>query len=200
MYDSKRPDGQVAEETTTQPDRVVQWLTSRLEVEQALQAPLGGVPRERDDRIARMADVLQATAQGLGLPAAAVWAGIPEHVLANWLANDADFSAAVESATALASAHGLRQGKSRTPAAIRVLLVALISGTAWHTAAELAGFTAHQFRLLKRDSPELVALANSARRARPHRPTHFVPNSRRPRRPGETKTTTSFRLVRRADQ
>ncbi|MFJ3778252.1 hypothetical protein ACIPX0_41875 [Streptomyces sp. NPDC090075] len=200
MYDSKRPVDQATEETSVQPDRVVQWLTSRLEVEQALQAPLGAVPRERDDRIARMADVLQATAQGLGPAAAAVWAGVPEHVLDNWLANDRGFSAAVETAAALAAAHGLRQDNSPTPAAIRVMLVALSSGTAGRTAAELAGFTAHRFRQLRKSSPALAALADSARRARPHRPAHFVPNSRRPRRPGEARTGTSFRLVLRDDQ
>ncbi|MFG2957954.1 hypothetical protein ACGF5O_30100 [Streptomyces sp. NPDC048291] len=200
MYDSKRPVDQADEESAAQADRVVHWLTSRLEVEQALQAPLGGVPLERDDRIARMADVLQATAQGLGLPAAAVWAGIPEHILKNWLANDSDFADAVGAATALATAHGLQQGRRRTGAAIRVMLVALSSGRGWQAAAEIAGFTAHQFRQLRKASPSLAALTDSARRARLPKPRHFVPNSHKPRRPGKAKGATSFRLVQRDDQ
>ncbi|WP_037801486.1 hypothetical protein [Streptomyces sp. LaPpAH-108] len=198
MPESRRPDAESVRNALPQAERVMAWLAAREEVGRTLRLPLGGLPSERDERLAHMADVLQATAQGLGPKAAAVWAGIPEHLLRQWLENDRDFASAVRAASSLASAHGLEPG-ARTPAVIRVVLLALSDGMPWGTAAAVAGLSGHRLRQLWRASPTLVALVDLARRARPRGPRTYVPLHRRPRTPGRKPTGqgAGYRLVQR---
>ncbi|TXS43439.1 hypothetical protein EAO75_31480 [Streptomyces sp. uw30] len=177
------------------------WLKERGAIEHALHTSVDGLPSERDVTLARMGDVLQATAQGLQPQAAAVWAGVPEPVLQGWIDNDPAFASALYAATALAAAHGLKRGR-HTPAMLRVLLVAMSNGTTTVGAIKLAGFPGRHFRSLVRASSALEALLEAARRARPlkARSGAFVPSSYRPRRPGQKPPSPwTFRLVRRGD-
>ncbi|MFK0172028.1 hypothetical protein ACIQU5_24865 [Streptomyces sp. NPDC090306] len=172
------------------------WLGGRDEVDRELSRALGEQPSQRDETLSRMADVLQATAQGLGQEAAAVWAGVPNRVLEGWLRKDPAFAAAVRSAAALADAHGITPGGEPTPAMIRVVLVALSRGTDWPTAARTAGFTLYRLRRLWRTSPSLVQLANTARMARPRLPRGPAPASGRPGPAGRPAREQGYRLVR----
>ncbi|MEU8488875.1 hypothetical protein [Streptomyces sp. NPDC048641] len=141
MYEIRRPSAESVAATDSQAEQVVEWLAAREGVEQTLRAPLDALPSERDERLARMADILQATAQGLGPQAAALWAGVPEHLLQQWLANDPDFTSAVEAASALATANGLEPGGKKTPAMLRVVVLALSQGATFEAAARVAGLS-----------------------------------------------------------
>ncbi|MFD4539471.1 hypothetical protein [Streptomyces bauhiniae] len=107
MPESRRPVAESVRAAVPQAERVLAWLAAREDVERILRIPLGGLPSERDERLARMAEVLRATAQGLGPSAAAVWAGAPEHLLRQWLERDPEFASAVRAASALAAAQRL---------------------------------------------------------------------------------------------
>ncbi|WNI20930.1 hypothetical protein [Streptomyces sp. ITFR-16] len=200
MYESRRPDADAVTAATPQAEHAVEWLAAREDVEQVFRATLEGIPSERDERLARMADVLQATAQGLGPEAAAVWAGVPARLLQQWLATDAAFASAVRAASALASAHGLAPGGRRTPAMLRVVVLALSRGETFDAAAGVAGLTPHKLRLLWRASPTLVALVEAARRSRPRTRKSYVPAAYRPRKPGRPSPGTGYRLVQRDDE
>ncbi|MFE4620445.1 hypothetical protein ACFRJ7_30530 [Streptomyces sp. NPDC056747] len=180
--------------------RAVAWLKDSGAVEHTLHTSLGGLPSERDVTLARMGAVLQATAQGLGSPAAAVWAGVPEQVLRGWIDEDPAFASALYAARALASAHDVKPGGGQhAPAMLRVLLVAIGNGATTLDALKLADFRERRFRTLLNASSGLRALVEAARRARPAR-THgtYVPGSYRPRRPGRKPAAPlGFRLVRR---
>ncbi|WP_260823520.1 hypothetical protein [Streptomyces sp. CS-7] len=198
MYESKRPDVESVKAALPQAEQVVEWLAARDQAEQTIRASLGGLPGEREVRLARMADVLQATAQGLGPQAAAVWAGVPEHLLQQWLANDVDFAAAVRAASALASVNGLEPGEPKTPAMIRVVILAMTGGESFETASEVVGLSPYKLRKLWHASPTLVALVDAARRVRPRKPRAYVPSTYRPRRAGPKPPSASrYRLVQR---
>ncbi|SEE48409.1 hypothetical protein SAMN05216483_6362 [Streptomyces sp. 2131.1] len=111
------------------------------------------VPWHRTDRLARMGDILQATAQGLRPRAATLWAGAPEGLLEQWLAHDSAFASAVQAAAALAAANGLEPGGRKTPAVIRIAIMALSRGESWATAAELAGITGSGHRQMGSGPP-----------------------------------------------
>ncbi|MFF8258949.1 hypothetical protein [Streptomyces virginiae] len=198
MPDQGKPDTQPDLDRADRAGRVVAWLNARDEMERALEEALGDVPSARHETLARMAEVLQATAHGLGPEAAAVWAGIPNRVLQNWLAADPAFASALRSAAALASQHGLEPGGTPTPAMIRVATVALSRGATWVEALAVSGFAQRRFRRLTKDSPALAALLEAARRARPRISKVFVPATYRPRRPGQKRhSERAFRLVQR---
>ncbi|MFJ9894581.1 hypothetical protein ACIQPR_14810 [Streptomyces sp. NPDC091280] len=197
--ESRRPGAEAVSAAVPRAEQAVEWLAARGEVEQTFRAALGGLPDERQERLARMADVLQATARGLGPRAAAVWAGVSEHLLHQWLANDADFAAAVRAASALAVAHAGGLGPSQNPATVRVVVVAMSGGVPFGEAADAAGLSTHRLRRLWRASPTLVALLEAARHVRSRRPKVYVPSSYRPRKPGRKRSAGSFRLVRRDD-
>ncbi|MFE2145648.1 hypothetical protein ACFXA3_28615 [Streptomyces sp. NPDC059456] len=200
MHEVQASDGGAARERAAEAGRVVEWLGARDRVERALESSLGGLPCERDETVSRMADVLQATARGLGPEAAAVWAGVPDRVLQGWLAGDPAFAAALEAAAALAAAHGLEAGGSTTPAMVRVVVLALSRGATWPEALAVAGFAHRSFRRLSDAHPLLAALVEAARRARPRRSKKFVPATYRPRRPGQASPRpNAFRLVQRDD-
>ncbi|MFY4720884.1 hypothetical protein [Streptomyces sp. LaBMicrA B280] len=199
MSESRRPDADLVGKAVPQAERVLAWLAARDEVEEACRDPLGGLPSARDDRMARMADILQATAQGLGPRAAAVWAGVPEQLVQQWLDHDKDFALAVRAASKLAAAHGLEPGGTKTPAMIRVVILALRKGCSWTDAAEIAGIGSSKLRRMWRSSPVLVALVDAARRPRPRTPRTYVPPFYRPRRPGHAAPANGYRLVRRED-
>ncbi|MFB7588706.1 hypothetical protein [Streptomyces sp. NPDC056169] len=192
--------GATPEQGLPEADRVVAWLKDAGAVEHALQTSLGGLPSERDVTLARMGDVLQATAQGLGSPAAAVWAGVPEHVLQGWIDKDPAFASALYAARALASAHEVEPGGGHpTPAMVRTVLVAVGNGATTLDAIKAADFRERRFRTLLNSSSLLRALLEAARRVRPSK-THgtYVPGSYRPRQPGRKPPAPSgFRLVRR---
>ncbi|MFD0020233.1 hypothetical protein [Streptomyces sp. NPDC058382] len=200
MYESRRPGTDFVTPAAPPAERVMEWLTAHESVEQAFRAPLDGIPNERDERLARLADVLRATAQGLGPRAAATWAGVPEPLLQQWLATDPEFAAAVRAASALASAHGVEPGGKMTPAMLRVVVVALSKGETFATAAETAGLTPHKLRLLWRESPALVALMDAARRTRQRKPKSYLPTTYRPRKPGRPTPTAGYRLVHRGEE
>ncbi|MFJ9624424.1 hypothetical protein [Streptomyces sp. NPDC101181] len=141
--------------------------------------------------------IRQAIARGLGLRAAAVWADVPERLLEQWLANDPEFATAVRAATALAEAHGLQLGQSRTPATVRVVAMAVSRGATFKEAAATAGISAPKLRQLWHTSPVLVALVDEARRVRRHRPREFLPSVGRSRTPARTSPAGGYRLVRR---
>ncbi|MEU8764820.1 hypothetical protein [Streptomyces sp. NPDC048659] len=198
MYEPNEPEPRPAD---TPPDarRAAEWLRDGGAVERILQDALGGPPDERDVTLARMGGVLQATAQGLGPAAAAVWAGVPPHVLEEWTDRDPAFATALCAARALAAAHGVRAGEQHTPAMLRVLLVALGNGSTDSEAVRLAGFRPQRFRALHRASAALQALVAAARALRTSRRVGYVPSAYRPRRPGrKPPADRSFRLVRRA--
>lgn len=197
MHESRRPAADLVKEAAPRADRALAWLDARDESVQPFREALDGLPSERDNRLARMGDVLQATAQGLGPRAAAVWAGIPEQLLDQWLTHDEVFASAVESAALLAAANGLKPGMGRTPAVIRVVILAMSRGESWKAAAGIAGIPSSGLRQMWRSSPMLVALVDAARRARPRRVRSYVPTSYRPRKPGRTAPTTGYRLVQR---
>ncbi|MEU8714071.1 hypothetical protein [Streptomyces sp. NPDC048663] len=199
MFESHRPDAEEVRDAEPKAERALDWLAGRSAVEETLHASLGGLPSERDERLARMADVLQATAQGLAPQAAAVWAGVPEPLVQQWLENDREFAHAVQAAAALGAAHGREPGGARTPAMVRVVLLALSQGASWGTAADTAGLSTYKLRQMWRASPTLVALVDAARRVRPPKATAFVPSSYRPRRPGRRPAGTGYRLVQRDD-
>ncbi|WP_141693557.1 hypothetical protein [Streptomyces sp. PTY087I2] len=168
-------------------------------MEEVLQQALTGPADERDVTLARMGDILQATAQGLSPRAAAVWAGVPEPVLQTWIEKDPAFAAAFAAARALASAHATCPGKQHTPAMLRAMLVAMSTGATMLDALKLAGFSEYRFRLLSRSSPVLESLLAAARSARPSRRSVYVPGTYRPRRPGRKPPPQGgFRLVRRS--
>ncbi|MFF4098940.1 hypothetical protein [Streptomyces sp. NPDC001903] len=198
MYEPKEP-GPASAQVPPQARRVIGWLEDRGTVEQVLQTSLGELPSERDVALARMGDVLQATAQGLSRRAAAVWANIPEHVLQGWIDQDPAFAAALDAAAHLAAAHGIRPGKQSTPAMLRVLLVAMGKGTTKTDAMALAGFRHTEFRALLKASSALEDLLEAARRVRPPKPRGtYVPGKYRPRRPGRKPPPRgAFRLVQR---
>lgn len=202
MSESRRGDAESVRAAVPQAERVLAWLAAGEDVERTLRIPWGGLPNERDERVVRMAGVLQATAQGLGPAAAALWAGIPEHLLHRWLESDQDFARAVRAASSLAVAHGLGPG-ARNPASIRVVVLAIKNGVPWEQAAAMAGLSGHKLRQLWRGSPMMVALVNVARRARPPKPRSYVPFNHRPRTPGRQPSGTGngngYRLVRRQD-
>ncbi|MFB6786974.1 hypothetical protein ACFCWT_09830 [Streptomyces olivaceus] len=199
MQESRRPEADLVKEAAPRAERALVWLDTRDEAEQPFREVLNGLPSARDDRLARMGDVLQATAQGLGPRAAAVWAGVPERLLEQWLVHDSDFAVAVQAAATLAAANGLEHGGRRNPAVIRVVIMAMRRGESWETAAEIAGITSSRLRQMWRSSPMLVALVDTARRARSRKPGSYVPPSYRPRKPGRTSPTTGYRLVQRDD-
>ncbi|MFJ9319616.1 hypothetical protein [Streptomyces globisporus] len=200
MHESKRPDAESVRAALPQAEHVVEWLAARDQAEQTIRASLGGLPGEREVRLARMADVLQATAQGLGPRAAAVWAGVPEHLLQQWLANDADFAGAVRAASALAAANGLEPGESKTPAMIRVVILAITGGKSFRTASEVVGLSPYKLRKLWHTSPALVALVDAARRVRPPQPRTCLSSAYRPRRAGPKPASSGrYRLVQRDD-
>ncbi|MBQ0854660.1 hypothetical protein J8N05_41600 [Streptomyces sp. BH-SS-21] len=143
-----------------------------------------------------MADVLQATANGLGPEAAAVWAGVPGRVLQSWLKQDPAFACALEAAGALATAHGLGTGREATPAMLRVATVAFTRGADWSTAARAAGFKPYRLRQLLRASPALGALVHAARNARPRKPRNPPRASRRSVLAGRAANEYGYRLVR----
>ncbi|MGW6013101.1 hypothetical protein [Streptomyces sp. NPDC055210] len=172
------------------------WLGAREQVERDLRDALGGQSSLRDDTLAKMADVLQATANGLGQEAAAVWAGVPGRVLQNWLKQDPAFASALEAATALAAAHGLGTGREATPAMLRVAAVAFIRGADWSTAARAAGFKPYRLRQLVRASPALGALLDAARNARPRKHRNPPRASRRSGVAGRAANEYGYRLVR----
>ncbi|MER8046733.1 hypothetical protein [Streptomyces sp. NPDC094032] len=198
MYEPRRPEPGPGEEPPDA-DGVIAWLKGGEETERALQASLDAPPAERDVLLARMGDVLQAAAQGLGHEAAAVWAGVPEHVLRGWLDTDAAFAAALHAARALATAHGARRGRRHTPAMVRVLLTAMSRGTTRRDAVRTAGFGEHRFRALLTGSSTLRSLLAAARRVRPPKPrSTYVPGTYRPRRPDRKPPVQGrFRLVQR---
>ncbi|WP_052744166.1 hypothetical protein [Streptomyces odonnellii] len=83
MYEPRTPEPdrpRPENDTAARAEHAIRWLTEGDEAERTLTAALGGLPNERDDRVARMAALLQATARGLGPRAAAVWAGVPERM------------------------------------------------------------------------------------------------------------------------
>ncbi|MFD8999844.1 hypothetical protein ACFV0T_02465 [Streptomyces sp. NPDC059582] len=193
MYESREP------VTETDPAAaaagVVAWLGARDQVERELRDAVGGQASHRDDTLARMADVLQATAHGLGQEAAAVWAGVPVRVLESWLRRDPAFASAVRSAAALSAAHGLRPGGEATPAMVRVVIAALGQGVTWPAAARAAGLTPYRLRQLWKASPVLVALVDAARRTRPRKSKGYVPAAYWPRRAGWAANAYNYRLV-----
>ncbi|MEU6343354.1 hypothetical protein ABZ883_20725 [Streptomyces sp. NPDC046977] len=194
------PEDPATEDPEATAAQVVAWLCAREEMERGLHAALGRDPGQRDATTARMADVLQATALGLGPEAAAVWAGVPDQVLRSWLELDPAFAAAVASATALAAAHGLGPGRTVTPAMVRVAVLAISRGQGWQTAARLAGLTPWSFRQLLGASPAFAAMTRAARRLRPRRSKHFVPATYRPRHPGRSPgKSEGYRLLRMDD-
>ncbi|MFJ3662533.1 hypothetical protein ACIPPM_18960 [Streptomyces sp. NPDC090119] len=195
MPESRRPVAESVRAAVPQAERVLAWLAAGEDIERTLRVPLGGLPSARDERLAHMAEVLRATAQGLGPSAAAVWAGVPEHLLRQWLEKDREFAAAVRAASSLASAHGVEPG-ARTPAAIRTVVLALRNGASWEAAATMAGLSDHKLRQLWRASPMLVALMEAARRARPRRTRTNGTVEHRPRTSGNGS---GYRLVRRDD-
>ncbi|MCA1219432.1 hypothetical protein [Streptomyces sp. 8L] len=197
MYNTQRPSADSIKEATPQAEQVVGWLVDREEVVRTLQLSFGALPSQRDERLSHMSDVLQATAQGLGARAAAVWAGVPEHLLRTWLKDDQVFASAVEAASALATAHGVDRSSVRTPATVRVIILAISKGLSWETAVETVGLSSYKLRVLWRDSPMLAALVDAARRARLRKPKRFVPPNYRPRKPGRKVATHGYRLVRR---
>ncbi|MFG2881536.1 hypothetical protein ACGFYV_04300 [Streptomyces sp. NPDC048297] len=199
MSESRRPDADLVNEAAPRAERVLAWLAARDEVEEAFRDPLDRLPGERDDRMARMADILQATAQGLGPRAAAVWAGVPEQLVRQWLAHDEDFALAVQAASNLAAAHGLEPGGTTTPAMIRVVILAMSKGHSWAEATDIAGIGGSRLRRMWRSSPALVSLVDAARRTRSRKPKTYVPPSYRPRKPGRAAPTSVYRLVRRED-
>ncbi|MFE4212809.1 hypothetical protein [Streptomyces sp. NPDC056844] len=199
MHGSRRPEAGLVNEAAPRAERALAWLEARDEAEQPFQDSLDGLPNERDDRMARMGDILQATAQGLGIPAAAVWAGMPERLVQQWLAHDEEFASAVQAASTLAAAHGLQPGGTRTPAVIRVVILAMSRGATWERAAEIAGITSSGLRRLWQSSPMLVALVDRARHARLRKPRSYVPPSYRPRKPGRAAPANGYRLVQRDD-
>lgn len=197
MYEPNEPEPTPAH---APPDagRILEWLTDSSAVERALQGALGGPPDERDVTLARMGSVLQATAQGLSPVAAAVWAGVPEHVLDAWIDRDPAFAAALRASRALAVAHGVRTGEQHTSAMLRVLLVALSNGRTNSDAVQLAGFRPNRFRALVRASAVLPSLVAAARRVRTSRGIAYAPGTYRPRQPGrKPPANRRFRLVRR---
>ncbi|MFE3580182.1 hypothetical protein [Streptomyces vinaceus] len=198
MYEPKGLDSASAQ-VPPQARRVIVWLRDRDTVEQALQSSLGVPPSERDVTLARMGEVLQATAQGLSRQAAAVWAAVPEHVVHGWTEQDPAFAAALDAAAALASAHGIRPGQQSTSAMLRVLLLAMSQGSTKLEAITLAGFRHNRFRALLKASSALEDLLEAARRVRPPRQrAGYVPGGYRPRRPGRKPPPRGgFRLVRR---
>ncbi|MER5886721.1 hypothetical protein ABT160_23090 [Streptomyces sp. NPDC001941] len=188
-----------------EPEQVIAWLRDRDAVGQTLQNAVDHLPSQRDVTLATMADVLQATAQGLELPAAAVWAGVSESVLRGWIDGDPAFASALYACAALAAAHGLRPGHdSTTPAMLRLLLSALSGGATKNDAARLVGVPERRLRRLTREFPALAGLLDAARSVRPRprrsRPA-YVPSTYRPRRPGQrTPAHGAFRLVQREDR
>ncbi|MCF2533533.1 hypothetical protein [Yinghuangia soli] len=198
MYEPKKPHRDDDRTITVRAEQVVAWLAAQDDVERTLWAALGGLPREHDETVARMAEVLQATAHGLGLEAAAMWSRVPAHVVRNWQDTDPAFAAALQAAAAFAAAHRLGPGSPVTPAKVRVAITALGRGASWPVAAKVAGISDWRRRQLSRSSAHLAALATAARQARPTRAKRpdarpaDAPNSDRP-------TATGFRLVRRAD-
>ncbi|MFB7032012.1 MULTISPECIES: hypothetical protein [unclassified Streptomyces] len=200
MYEPNKADSGSAQ-SPSEPGEVIAWLKDRDAVEQAWEVSLGTLPSERDATLARMADVLQAAAQGLGIPAAAVWAGVSEPVLRRWIETDPSFAAALYGASALAAAHGAKPERQHTPAMVRVVLIAMSNGTTMLDALKLAGFREYRFRALLKASPTLEALLEAARRVRPNRGREkgaYVPGSYRPRHPGrKSHARSKFRLVQR---
>ncbi|MFE2297604.1 hypothetical protein ACFXAW_05350 [Streptomyces sp. NPDC059445] len=199
MYEPKEA-GPAPDQEPLEADRVIAWLKDRGAVENALQASLGGLPSEREATLARMGDVLQATARGLGSEAAAVWAEVPEPVLKGWIDKDPAFAAALHAAGALAAAHGVRQDERPTSAMLRVLLVAMGNGATKRDAIGLAGFRDSRLRALLRTSSAFKALLDTARRARPLPARGSgVRGPGLPRRPGrKLPEPWGFRLVQRA--
>ncbi|MFC9647447.1 hypothetical protein [Streptomyces sp. NPDC056937] len=171
-------------DTARRAEHAIRWLAEGGEAEQTPAAALGGLPNACDDRLARMAGLVQATARGLGPQAAAVWAGVPEHLLDSRLQQDLAFNSAMEAAAALARTHGVEPQGHTTPAVLRVAVLAMSRGADWDTAARTAGLKSHEFRKLWRASPVLKALVAAARRARDRTPRTFVPSSFRQRKPG----------------
>ncbi|MFI1031471.1 hypothetical protein [Streptomyces sp. NPDC020951] len=168
------------------------------QVERELRDAVGAPSSHRDDTLTRMADVLQATAHGLGQEAVAVWAGVPVRVLESWLQQDPAFASAVQSAAAPATAHGIQSGGETTPAMLRVVLAALGQGASRPTAARASGLSPYRLRQLWRASPFLVALVDAARRVRPRKSKskEFVPGSCRSRLAGRAQSEYTYRLVR----
>ncbi|PWK64473.1 hypothetical protein BCL76_115117 [Streptomyces sp. CG 926] len=179
--------------TAGRAEHAVSWLTEGEEAERTLAQSLDDLPNERDDRLARMAALLQATARGLDPRAAAVWADVPEHLVHSWLAQDPAFAAAIEAATALARAHGAQLPGRRTPAAIRVAVLAVSRGADRNTAAQVAGLKPHEFRKLRKASPLLEVLVGAARARR----SKSSPSSYLRRRAGDTAPSGGFRLIQR---
>ncbi|MFD5637407.1 hypothetical protein ACFWJM_25155 [Streptomyces sp. NPDC127077] len=199
VYEPKEAEA-VPDQDPVEAGRVIAWLQDRGAVERALQASLGGLPSARDATLASMGDVLQATARGLGLEAAAVWADVPEPVLKGWIDKDPAFAAALYAATALAASHGVKQDKQPTSAMLRVLLVAMSNGATKLDAIELAGFRDSRLRALARASSTFKTLLDTARRARPLPARESgVRGPGRPRHPGrKLPEPWGFRLVQRA--
>ncbi|MFE5719620.1 hypothetical protein [Streptomyces erythrochromogenes] len=198
MHDPKEPAPGSAQ-ALAEAAQVIAWLKDRGEIEQTMQGSLGELPTDHEIKLARMGDVLQATALGLTPPAAAVWAGVPEPVLCSWINQDPAFASALSDAAALSFKHRPRSKELGTPAMLRVLLIAMSNGVTKVEALGIAGFPHNRFRLRVRNSSWLKTLLEAARRVRPPRSgIGFVPQSYRPRQPGRRPPLPfKFRLVQR---
>ncbi|MDX2391320.1 MULTISPECIES: hypothetical protein [unclassified Streptomyces] len=173
-------------------DRILAWITSQEQMDRALREVLRRTPSQREETVAHMAEAVRAAAQGLTIPGCAAAAGIPEHMLRDWLDLDASFAEAIRSAQALAAAHGLGPGAAPTPAALRLVLDAIRKGATWPVAAGLAGISVRRFNRLRAEAPPVAALIAAAQRARSPRKNGSGPR-RRPAR--STGRRTGYRLV-----
>ncbi|MET9604996.1 hypothetical protein ABZZ17_07990 [Streptomyces sp. NPDC006512] len=147
-------------------DRILAWLTSQEEIDRSLRDALRRTPSQREETIAHMAEAVRGAAQGLTIPGCAAAAGIPEHMLRDWLALDASFAEAIRAGQALASAHGLGPGAAPTPAALQLVLNAIRKGATWPAAAGLVGISVRRFNRLRAEAPPVAALIAAAQRAR----------------------------------
>ncbi|WP_405575589.1 hypothetical protein OG317_36730 [Streptomyces sp. NBC_01167] len=197
MYEPNESDNE-PQQGLPGPDQVITWLTEREAIERVLQTSLGSLPSDRDVMMAQMAEVLQATARGLSLEAAAVWAGVPEPILREWLEKDPAFTAAVYAAAALAATYGPRPRTTvGTPAKVRGVLVAMASGFNRADAVSLVGLG--KVRALDEGVPAVRRLGGRRPpRAALQRESVYLPATYRPRRPGrKAPAQQTFRLVRR---
>ncbi|MFF3013339.1 hypothetical protein [Streptomyces sp. NPDC057939] len=173
-------------------DRILAWITSQEQIDRALREVLRRTPSQREETVAHMAEAVRGAAQGLTIPGCAAAAGIPEHMLRDWLDLDTSFAEAIRSAQALAAAHGLGPGASPTPAALRLVLNAIRKGATWPVAAGLVGISVRRFNRLRAEAPPVAALIAAAQRARSPRGNGSGPRRGPARSRGRR---TGYRLV-----
>ncbi|MFB8215679.1 hypothetical protein [Streptomyces anulatus] len=141
---------------------IVAGLDAAQSAERALEHALRPESSLKEEKALQRAEAVRAAAMGLNDAGCASAAGIPERMIKSWRAEDPVFDTAVSAARALAVEHNVTPDVATNPAALRVALNAILSGTPFVSVGYLVGVKRDSFYRLRRNNPKLDALFGAA--------------------------------------